>query len=116
MGKRGNDININLSDYSERKRKRKGRWKRRLLLYIFLLSVGFLVGFSYDLEFLKDTVLDKKVAIDKIELENKLLTAKIDSLQSLNFTINEDLKQKLDSVKDLSQSECALYFKNRYEK
>ena len=110
MGTKG--ININL----DTPRRRRGNWKKKLLLYIFLLAVGFLAGFQYDLQFLKDTHFDKEKIIEKIEAENLQLEKTIDSLEQIQIEVKETIRVKIKEIEKYTDEELQDWFNNRYDK
>ena len=81
-------ININL----EEKPKKKKNWKGKIVLWCFLLIAGFTLGHSYHLKIFKDTFLDKKKKIAKIEADNYNLQKKLDSLESLSLEQRKEVE------------------------
>ena len=105
-------IHINLGEDVRRKR---GKWKGKLALYIFLICGGFAIGFFYDLSFFKDTVLEKESKIEKIQAESLALEKEIDSIKALNVELDKELNAQLAKVDSLSASDCAIFLQNRYK-
>ena len=86
MGKRFRNISIeDFRGIADGERQRKGRWKTRLFTYIVIGGICFIAGFSWDIKLFKDTFLDKKKKIAKIEADNYNLQKKLDSLESISL-------------------------------
>ena len=114
MGRSSRNISIDLGGIRDDEKRRKGNWKGRLALFAFFLFIGFLGGWALDIRYLSETYFDKRVQAEKIDKKTALLEQKIDSLEKINVKIEGELEKTLDSIQNLSVSECELYLNRRY--